>query len=237
MADLLRQIILLHRIGQKRCQIQSSLRLADARNIIVLALDRQQRSIDDCVRIDRLAPMDELALGQRVPLEHVFDGLEVEFLGHVAHAQVFVVKHLDLVGAVLVAHGQVFEHLVVALHMALQVHRHEPGQLHEPGVNFPPCAGIAVRHGRDHVAAEPAQGLVHCQIVHAGRAGAGIHRAAHHRQAGGAAGVFFRAHHGGGGEGWHRRLAHRQHMRGRADELQKFNQVIDVVVQIEPASG
>ncbi len=85
---------------------------------------------------------------------------------------------------------------------------------------------------------EPHVRLVGGVIVDFGGAFAGIDRPAHHRQAGRAARVTRRVHDRGGRERGDRRLAHRHHVRAlavglRADVLEEFDQVIDIVVQIE----
>ncbi|HQX82255.1 MAG TPA: sulfatase-like hydrolase/transferase, partial [Vicinamibacterales bacterium] len=70
------------------------------------------------------------------PLEHGFDGLEIELAGHVADRAVLVVERLGRVGAVLVADDEVLEHGVVAHQVAAQVHRHEAGELEEAGIDL-----------------------------------------------------------------------------------------------------
>jgi hypothetical protein len=82
-------------------------------------------------------------LRQRVLLEHVLDRLQVELGGHVAHREVLVVEPLGRVGAFLVADGEMLEHLVVAQHVALDVHRQEPGELQEARVDLASPARVA----------------------------------------------------------------------------------------------
>ncbi len=43
------------------------------------------------------------------------------------------------------------------------------------------------------------------------------------------------AHHCGGGIARHRRLAHREHMRSGADMFEKLDQIIDIVIEVEPS--
>ena len=79
MADIARQMILLLRQWQMFGQVERGAGLADTGDIVVLAFDRQQCGVADGIGIDRLAAMDEFALGQRMLLEYVFDRLQVEF--------------------------------------------------------------------------------------------------------------------------------------------------------------
>ena len=88
-------------------------------------------------------------------LEHHVDGLQVEFGGHVAHRQIFVVAARG-VRAFIVADHQMLEHLPMADEVRPQVHGHEAGQLQEAGINFPPRTRIDHRHGGDDVLLEPA---------------------------------------------------------------------------------
>src|SRR5262249_36616757 len=76
--DLLGEVVLLLLRGQVRGEAERGAGLADARDVVALALDREQRGVADRVGVDRLAAVDELALGQRVLLEHVLDRLQVE---------------------------------------------------------------------------------------------------------------------------------------------------------------
>ena len=81
--------------------------LADAGNIVVLALDREQRHALDRGRIDRPAAMGHLALRQRVAHENGLDRLQIEFGREIHHGQIFVVEFLVLVRRVAVAAHQI----------------------------------------------------------------------------------------------------------------------------------
>src|ERR1700756_5685881 len=83
MTDFLGYQITLAGFGKVLGDGQRRLGLADAGNIVALALDRQQRGVGDRTWIDLAAAMRELALGQLVLLEHILDRLDVELLGHV----------------------------------------------------------------------------------------------------------------------------------------------------------
>ncbi len=171
-------------------------------------------------------------------LEHLLHRLQVELGGHVAHAAVFVVEILGRLRAFVVADGEVFEHLVMADHVIAEVHAHEPGQLHEAGIDPPARAAILHRHGGDDIVAEPLDRAVHRQIVDAGRRTARVDRPAHHGQRARRARMAIAVHDRSGGKDGHRRLAHRHHMRTAAlcigaDVFEIADHVIDVIIEIE----
>ena len=75
--------------------------------------------------------MHQLALGQQMALEDDIDRLQVEFGGHVADREIFVVEIARRVGALVVADDQMLEHLPMADEVVAEVHRHEAGELKE----------------------------------------------------------------------------------------------------------
>src|ERR687889_528637 len=66
--DVLGEEILLFCLGQLGRNVERSLGLADAGDVVALALDRQQRRVADRVRPDQAAAMLHLALRQLVLL-------------------------------------------------------------------------------------------------------------------------------------------------------------------------
>jgi hypothetical protein len=68
--------------------------LADAADVVALALDRQQRGARDRRRIDRPPAPRELAAGEQVLLEDRGDRLEVELGRQVEDGEVLVVERL-----------------------------------------------------------------------------------------------------------------------------------------------
>ena len=207
--------------------------LADARDVVVFALDRQQADVGDPLRAHLAAAMLELALGQQVALEHHVDRLEIELLGQVQHRQVLVVEFQVLVGLVAVALHQVGEVLTVRLLVLLQVHRHEAGQLDEARIDAPPRAQIGRRHVVDHVRLEPGERPILGQLVGHGRRQARVDRRAHEGHRGRTALLAVVGHQRGGGQDGRPGLANRHHMRARAHLAQHLADVVDIVVEVE----
>ena len=122
-----------------------------------------------------------------------------------------------------------------------QIHGHEARELQEARVNLPPRTGINHRHRRDDIVLEPRVRPLGRQRVDSGRGLAGVDRAAHHRQALRQPGILVGIHQRGRSKGRRRRLADRQHVRPLApclaNHLKKFNEIIDIIVEIEPARG
>ena len=85
--------------GQVGRQVEGRERLADARNVVPLALDRHDGAAADRHQVDGLVPVHHLALGQFMPHEHLVDGLEIEFGRQVHDGEIFVVEIPVLLGA------------------------------------------------------------------------------------------------------------------------------------------
>src|SRR5690606_33723653 len=220
MADAPGEMIMLHPRRQRAGEVERGPGLADAGNIVALALDREQGDVAQRGGIDRPAAMGQPAPGQQVALEDDIDRLQVEFGGHVADRAIFVVEALGRLGAFAVALDEVAKHLPVADEMVAEVHRHESGELEEARIDATPGARIMTGHGDDHVALEPGIGALGSDGVDLGRRLAGVDRPAHHRQRLRPRRMIVGGHHAGGGEGRHRRLAYREHVRAGADMVE-----------------
>ena len=223
---------------------QRRLGLAKTGNIILLTLDGEDADVGDRRWIDLVAPMQHLALGQRMILEHDTDRLEIEFRRHVADRPIFFVKILRQIGAVIIALNEVFEHLVMRHHVAAEVHRHETRELQESGIHPPPRADIGRRDRRNHILAEPAVRPLGRQRVDGGWGLARVDRSAHHGQRLGPIRILVGAHHASRGVTGYGRLAHREHVRTLAfhvavaalpDHFEEFDDVIDIIFEIESA--
>ena len=218
--------------------------LAAARDVVELALDRQQSGVADVLRPDQFQLALRVAhfpgaVDQLEVLEHRLDGLEVIVGVHVEHGVVLVVELAMRLGAVVVTLDQVIEIVVMAVGVAVRVHRDEAGMLQETWID--PAAGPreVVRHPVDHVVLEPLEGAVHREVVDLGRRLARIDGAAHHghrqRRLLAAAG-----HQRDGGQRRHGRLADADDMAVVVAALQVVDevlQVVDVVVEVELALG
>src|SRR5690606_18960044 len=85
--------------------------LAQAGDVVQLALDGHQRGLLDRRRRYLLAAMEEAALGQRMLLEHVADGVEVEIRREIHDREIFVVETPMPGGTLAIAFDQVMEEL------------------------------------------------------------------------------------------------------------------------------
>ena len=70
---------------------------------------------------------------QCIFLKHQAHGLEVEFRRQVEHGEIFVVERLRDLRLLVLALGEIVVELAMGLHVALDVHAHECGELHEAG--------------------------------------------------------------------------------------------------------
>ncbi len=125
----------------------------------------------------------------------------------------------------------------MAVHVPRGVHRHERRDLHEAGIDPPPGAGMAARHGGDQVLLEPVDRAGRGELVDLGRVDPGVDRAGHQGHARRMRRVAALGHHGGGRQRLHAGLAHRHHVGARAHRLEELHQVGDVVVEPEAAGA
>src|SRR6185312_16547285 len=91
-ADIPGEEILLLRLGQPGCDVERRLGLADARNIVSFAFDREEGGVPDRVRTNQPSAMLHLALRQLMLLEDDVDRLQIELRGHVADRAIFLVE-------------------------------------------------------------------------------------------------------------------------------------------------
>ena len=168
-------------------------------------------------------------------LKHRRDGLQIIFRRHVTHRPIFVVEILGGVGAGPVACDQMFEHFPVAGHVVAKVHRHEPAELQEAGIDLAAMPWIDRRNRRDDILFKPRERSLGGECVDRRRGFAGIDRPAHHRERGGEGRVVRRRHQRYGGIGRDRWLADGEHVRTWADMLQEFHQIVDIIIKVEAA--
>jgi hypothetical protein len=94
----------------------------------------------------------ELTERQRMLLEHLAYGLEIELGGEVEHGEIFVIERLDGLRLVMAAMHQVVVRLAMRIDMASDVHAHEYG---ESRIEAAERARIARRHARQQVLLQP----------------------------------------------------------------------------------
>ena len=145
--------------GDVAAEVVGGLGLAEAGDVVELAFDRHQRGLADRGGLHLLAAVGEGADRQRMLLEHVADGVEIEIRRQVHDREILVVEAPVPRGALAVAHHQVMEEIDVRLHVAVRVHGHEAAELQEAGIDPPHRARIVRRHQVDHLALEPVEAL------------------------------------------------------------------------------
>ena len=139
-----------------------------------------------------------------------------------------------LLGRVPVILDEVHVEILVRDDVAIEVHAHEARQLQEARIDVAREAGLRPRHLHDDVVAEPVDPLFLRQLVDGGRVAARVDRPAHQRHRSRREAVATRLHDRYGGERRHRWLANRHHMRVRAEMVQHVDDVVDIVVEVEP---
>ena len=237
MANLLLHQVLAARVRNVGRERVRRLRLADAGDVVVLALNCHQRRAVDGGRIDRLVPVHHRALGQSVLDEDRLDRLQVELGGQVHDRKVLVIELAMLLGGIAVALDQMLEELAMRRHVPVEVHGHEAAQLQEAGIDPPQEARMRPRHLHDDAALEPVDRLALCHRVDGGGIDARVDGPAHQHHGGRGVGMALGLHARDGGEHGHGGLAHRHHMRVRPHVLEDLDDVVDVVVEVEAALG
>ena len=109
--------------------------------------------------------------------KHLVDGLQVVFGGEVHHRQIFIVELFVLLNQVSVALNQVHEQILVRIHMAVEVHRHEAGQLKETGIYEAAMPAVRPGHRGDDRPPEPVRAFFLREFVDRGWALPRIDRA------------------------------------------------------------
>ena len=223
---------------QARAEVVRGDRLADRADVVALALDREQHGAPDRGRIDLLAVQLELAERQAMLLEHSPHRLYVKLRGQIEHGEIFVVERLGRRRLFHVISAWACAMSLMRLHVALEVHAHEGGELDEARID--PAARAGVAHAGtvgDQVVLEPVDRLRLGQLVDLGRIDPGVDRPGHQGHAARLRRIAVLRHHGGGGEHGDAGLAHRDDMRARAHRLQEFDDVLDIFVEAEPPSA
>ena len=179
MSDVFLQMMHPQFIGDIDAQILRRLGLADAGNIVLLALDGHQPDPPDGAEIDGLAAMLHLAARQLVVNENGVDRLQVEFGGQVHHGEIFVVEFTMFFRRIAVALDQMIEHFQVGADMAVEIHRHEAGKLEEAWIDLAARARIGEGRDMDAVAPEPLRSALFGKLVHFGWAAPCVDRPSH----------------------------------------------------------
>ena len=235
MADTGLDVVLLAERLDALAQIVRRQGLAKGTDIVAFAFHGQQRGALDRPGIDDAAAIFEDAARQMIFLEHLLHRLQIEFGRQVGDREILVIEFAVGVGLVVFALHDMPEQVEMGAHVTRQVHRHEGGELDEAGIDMPPGAGIAGRHGSDQVGLEPVQRLGIGQLVDLGGIDTGVHRARHQGHGSGNGLVLVHRH------GRHRHqqrgtgLANRDGVGTGADLFQEADQVIDILVGAEAA--
>ena len=127
------------------------------------------------------------------------------------------------------------EQFAMSIHMAVEIHGHEPGELQEARIDVAHIARMRERDFDDGVLAEPADAARHGKTVDDGRIAPRVDRAAHQDHRAGLSSILALRHQRDGGKHRHRGLAHRHHMGVSTQMLEHRDDIIDIVVEIEAA--
>src|SRR5579883_1981772 len=94
--------------------------------------------------------------------------LQVIFGCQVHDGEIFVIELFMLIDRVPVAFYEIDEKFLVSIHMAVEVHRHEPRQLQETGIDKASMACARPRHGGNHRVAEPVCAALYGEDIYRG---------------------------------------------------------------------
>jgi hypothetical protein len=136
------QMMALAGFGNVAAQVVGGFGLADAGNVVVFAFHRHQRRSGDRGRIDRFAAMGERAVRQGVADEHLLDRLQIVFRRQIEDREELVVELPVLFGRLVVVVHQMPVHLAVGIHVAVEVHGGEAGELQEARIDIAAVAGL-----------------------------------------------------------------------------------------------
>ncbi len=121
------------------------------------------------------------------------------------------------------------------LGVAVEIHAHEGGELHEAGIDAPERTVIAEWHARDQVLLEPGHRLALGQFIDLGQVDAGVDRLCHQRHRSRLRRMIILRHDRRGHKRGNAGLTHRNDMGARPHRFQKLDQMGDVIVETEAA--
>ena len=186
---------------------------------------------------DLAAAPGELALRQRVVLEHALDRFQIELGGKIGDCEIFLVEAAGRLGLFGVVVDQVLEQSAKRGDVALEIHVQERGELQESRIHLAHRADVAHRNGRDELLLEPFDRLVGRQLVDHRRRDAAIDRARHQDHARRRRGMFVFRHDRHRRERRDARLADRHDVGTRPHDAEEVDDVLDVFVESEAARG
>ena len=175
-------------------------------------------------------------LRQPVLLEHPLHGLQIELGAEIEHREILVVEILGDLRLVEFAQPKVVVELAMRLDVAIDVHAHERGKLHEARIDLAeraadsgtaPARSGSSRTSRSAWNCASSFTLVGLTRVSIGPAIKVMLR--------GCAGLPALRHHRDGHQHRDAGLADREHMGALADHLEELDQVLDIFVEAEPA--
>src|SRR3984893_13456276 len=233
MADTGLDVVALHIGPKSAAQLLGGQRLPDGANVVALAFNREQLGASDRTRIDATTMPFKLAEWQGVLLKHGAHSLQVEFSGQIHNGAIFVIERLDRSRLRLLAIGEMAEKVDLGFDVALKIHAHKSGKLHKSRVDAPQGAGIAQRYNTDKLALEPPDRSARRQPIDLGRVAPGIDRAGHQCHTARLRRIGILRHYCHGCEHRDARLAHPNNMGTRPEYLEKRDDVIDKVVEVE----
>ena len=200
-----------------RTEAVGRLSLTHTRNIIVLALDREQGDATDFGGINTHPTVSHFALRQRVTHEHGLDSLQVKFGRKVHDCKVFVVEFAMLLRGVAVAVHEVQEQFAVRLDVPVEIHAHETVELQKSRIDVSHETGIWKRHLGDDVAPKPVRAASFCQRIDDGGVDAGVNGTTHQHHGMRHIGIAGCFHAGDRGEHRDGRLTDRKHVHVAAE--------------------
>src|SRR5262252_1695309 len=129
--------------------------LPNARNVVVLAFDGEQRHALDRGWINAASAMAHLAPRQSMAHEHRVHRLQIKFRGQIHHREVFVVEFLVLLRRIAVATHQIEKLLLERLDVPLELHADEAVELKETRIDVAREARNGKWHLANDMGAEP----------------------------------------------------------------------------------
>ena len=233
MADAGLNVVSLHIGPKSAAQLLGGQCLPDGADVVALSFHREQRGASDRAGIDATAMPFKLAEWQCVLLKHGSHSLQIEFSGQIHNGAIFIIERSDRSRLRLLAISEMAEEVDLGFNMALKIHAHKSSKLHKSRVDTPQGAGIAQRYDTDQLALEPPDRSARRQPIDLGRVDPGIDRAGHQCHTARLRRIGILRHYCYGCEHRDARLAHSNNMGTWPEYLEKSDDVIDKVVELE----
>jgi len=227
MADTRLHVVTLAVRPDRRAELLRGERLPDRADVVLLALDGEQRSALDRARLNRLAAECQRARRERILLE-TRCARSRDRTRRSDRAPRSIRRRTPWSARPWRSRPRpgCRRAPCAAFTWRAMFHAHEGGELHEPRIDLPERARITQRDGRDQVLLEPSRSAWRWRARSPWSIDAAVDRPGHQGHRARLRVIALLRHDGRGRERRNTRLAHGKHRRAGSDDFEKLDEVV-----------